>query len=417
MIPGAVAANARRPVMVPAAAVVIGYFAICGIIAVLRHYDETRFAWYATPFVLIGLLFVPDRVVLFDGRGAWGASCILAAALASVIVALPLNFYLLNNAVILLLSLAIFFFRMRVGDRSVKAAFLVLVCLNVLEYASGAVPYIPGMDILGSNGGLESSYGLSIGLFAVFFLHKRWWAWAALAALATIIALKRSSYIGVLLFGVLPVAYQFVQTRYRAPSAPARIRYAPFILAYVCIALVGTHMFLILTTLSRGALVRYSVNQLTMGRFEYLGDLQLWQAATPFTQKLFGGGPGATAAGLAALGIKDLLHNDFAKILFEYGYIGSIAVQVGIVLLIVRGRISRYLLLYQSIIFLTDNTFIYFYNWLSLYLLIQADLDDGERDLSGARVNSRLQPIPTQRLRETDPCEPRTLSRDPAIGS
>jgi O-antigen ligase len=114
-----------------------------------------------------------------------------------------------------------------------------------------------------------------------------------------------------------------------------------------------------------------SPNQLAPGRY----TLNKYSAAILDqgydVEWLFGHGPGFS--NMAAESISSLrhLHNDWFKLLIDYGLVGTILIVWGMVLVYARCAGGIALLAYFSFIMVTDNPLVYFYVHFVSFMLLR----------------------------------------------
>lgn len=252
--------------------------------------------------------------------------------------------------------------------RDVRFLLLGLFLTLITAIIFGNVAFEDTFNILSSRGGAETSLSFAFGAIFIYFCLAKDWRWAILAGLLTLITFKRGALLAI--FVVLSIHF-FLQSM---PGLTHFLRRTTQSLFPIAIFASATLAALYLNEIAT-VIVRYldpydSPNRFTMGRI-MLSSIVGWNFQnSPWISYLFGHGPGTAELLLTqSLGQTMLPHNDYLKMLYEYGVVGAPLVCFTIYALFGTTSIGRRLLFYTAILFITDNLLIYYYYLFTCIIL------------------------------------------------
>jgi len=226
-------------------------------------------------------------------------------------------------------------------------------------------------DFMASHSPFESATAFYMGAFAVFAVYRRKWLLYAFCLLCTILFLKRIALVGALLVGVLFLLGE------------KRIRWllSPLVMIIVNVAVIGLTMAYALGAFDY-EIMRWtdqSANALGQGRQTFLSvpSREIVEEWGRFL--LMGKGAGAVYDLTLSVGVMDgadkiNLHSDLMKLLYEYGLLWYVVV-IG-VMYSVRSFRAKLLAVYINVLFVTDNSLIYYL--LIFYIVLCARIDPVE---------------------------------------
>jgi hypothetical protein len=145
-----------------------------------------------------------------------------------------------------------------------------------------------------------------------------------------------------------------------------------------------------------------SINQITNGRFEMYVILQrqIFESTRTF---LLGHGPGFSSDYLYFLGLGaepwDHPHNDFIAILLDLGILGLCLIIVSWLILIGRTRFSIAIACYMTVLWLVDNTFVYYFHLIVVLFVIWALRQERYKALVSRKSTTSLGQNPLWRVR------------------
>jgi hypothetical protein len=227
-------------------------------------------------------------------------------------------------------------------------------------------------SIIYSNYNLSSEFhnGVIIGCFFIFFINRKLFVWALFAAILILMSGKRSIFLGVL--PALATWYLFI--------APLGIHKRKYLMALILLIYFGA-FYAIGTnfdTFSKWFLDfiemddQYTLDRFLMGREIFIVHLKKQIAQSELLQYLFGYGPGQADVFIYeevrpdwGSEKRDSInpHNDFLKMRFDYGLVGSLLFFIVFYSAYVRSKIGIQMFLYTIPLFLVDNSFIFVYYW------------------------------------------------------
>ncbi|GAA0606128.1 hypothetical protein GCM10009416_49270 [Craurococcus roseus] len=140
----------------------------------------------------------------------------------------------------------------------------------------------------------------------------------------------------------------------------------------------------------------FSANGLSLGRYELA--IKLWDEmeSGSLLNRMVGFGPAAADTMLESYAVLEGSevnpHNDWLKILFDYGMAGFVAMHVVLFLNLARHRLGLMLYLYTASAMVTDNVLIYMFYHPFIALVMCAERGR-EKDAAGFRrpVQKRFQ--------------------------
>jgi hypothetical protein len=282
------------------------------------------------------------------------------------------SFYAFRDFLIISGYLLLFVFRFRAPGSLIDMALATLAVCLVVEAsgrlgttnidiwgAEGIVDFLGlsnsfGTGIFGSHGILESTLGFPLGVLLLYFLRTRRWLRALIAAILLLMTFKRITFMGVLL------AVAFDTGLARARSLEMRRFLASIVVVALSLAAIfSTQLFQ--DAANSLALDDSSADSVSVGRYDIA--IMLWgqfDAGQPLNWVL-GFGPGAADAQVASNFILINPHNDWLKILFDYGVAGFVAIHLVLFLILARHRLGLMIYVYSATLMMTDNIFIYMF--------------------------------------------------------
>lgn len=313
-----------------------------------------------TPLVYISIIALSLAVVFSRHPitlNLTACIAVLAALLLSVAAAEAISARTIRDACVIVTSVLILAGPQLVDRTAVQRTMLALLCSLAVQGANGRLQYVSAFDLAGSEGLLESELSFTFAVALIFFTYRRKKLWAALCLAAMILTFKRMAFIALGTSFVALSIYYLVwpgQT-----SRLARFIYlAMFVAITAAVALSADKLFEFVAT---NFFPEQSANQLSFGRFNMLNwSMQYFQAG-PILNQLFGYGPGR---------INELFfqvwrpgfehaHNDYMKILFDYGWVGFSLILFAFIALFSRNVPTMAAGYATMLIFMTDNTLIY----------------------------------------------------------
>lgn len=324
-----------------------------------------RWTIYVTPLVL---------TLELTSRGRLRANLTTILLIISYIVysTIPAFFhvdfgYYWKDTVFITLSMSVFMFTYKTGETAIYAIISASILSVLLLYLKTDAPLL-AVSLGQSRAAAESSLGLALPLVALL-LHvqkKHVLMWLTIGI--CFLMYKRIAILSLLLVVGLDF---FLVSIVRCKES---IQYTISCAALAILSLIG---------LNFGAVIRWiadwlsffmdfhlSVNQFSAGR--YFVD-QVFRSDVLDKNSLFnwmfGNGAGSSTAYLDKIGYLTnfnfpLLHNDWLRILSEYGFLGLFSIILLFTLMMRKGRLYRLIIVYTAFCFLTDNVATYLFYWI-----------------------------------------------------
>jgi hypothetical protein len=334
-----------------------------------------KYVLYSIPFslTLIYLVVTHGRVKL-NRPGVIALGLYLMCAVTSMVANSWYGFHALRDVAIIAgyLYLYALWFRMpaSVADFSM---FALAVCMLVEAATEG---FGEEINIFGSQGILESTLAFPIGAVTLYYLHMRQWGRALIALIWLFLAFKRITFLAV----PLAVGFDIVISRYLSLDRARRLALG-IVVALSIISLFSTQIFeYIAETLK---ISNTSANSISLGRYEMAKMLWGELRGNSLTQWLVGSGPGSADALLVERTSNVLTsnpHNDWLKILFDYGAFGFVVLHAVIFRVLCEHRLGVMLYLYGAVLMLTDNVFIYMFYHPFVLLMVSAARREPSRE-------------------------------------
>lgn len=319
-----------------------------------------------------------------------------------------------RNFLLLMLYLTAFsisaFYSQTITQRGVEnAVFIIVPILSMLPWlprseksiiyiaALAAAAQLLNVALVASKGELifslqdsessfESYLSFFFGAVAVFFAVRKSYILTLCFSLLTVVGSKRIA----LLAMVVSMLFSFITGRRLFKNG-----FSPVIgfVIFIVIGIYAINIVPIAEALIRFFDINMSVNQFTQGRaklsYALIGDLY----NKPTTELFFGSGAGFAdnIAFETSNGALNLPHNDYLKMLSDYGIVGFILILGGLSFSLCRSKAGSCMLLYLSILFISDNVIVYTPIMLIIFLLADVDLQIaskvGERMAMSSRDN------------------------------
>ena len=347
-----------------------------------------KYIIYSLPFTLGGAYWLSfgARQLKLDLKAAAALGLYLVVAATGLAANDATRFYAFRDIAIVsgYLSLFVFWFRAPASVLNVCVV-AVAVCMGI----EGATRISPDMQLLNAEGLyailglsnpegttlfgphslLESTLGFPLGVLVLSLVHNRRWRFAAAAALLQLFAFKRISFAGVAL------ALAFNALTHRTLSLKGARRLALGIAVGLSLtAMFSTAIFENVSGSLR--LENSSANAISLGRYDIA--VMLWKQlseAAPANWLIGFGAGGADAVTEQAVPDLKNPHNDWLKILFDYGVCGWVVMHAVFFMILARHRLGLMIYLYTAMLMMTDNIFIYmfYYPFVAMAMCVERE--------------------------------------------
>ena len=283
------------------------------------------------------------------------------------------GFTTIRNVLIVLGSLIIFLPQFRVPPLAIK---MLVGIMFVAMLASALQNGISGTtNLLGSQGILEHSAAYPLGVLTLYYWRMKNYRWAALCGVLCFIAFKRIVLLGLIAAIAVDITTRAIGKNQKGVERATAI--SAFLILVVCATLALNFDAVIYFTI-RTFDLDMSPNELALGRYFY--GLMITQHMTiqEDIQWIFGNGPGFVDNLLMAIdGGERRLHNDYKKILLEYGVFGSVVFFAALFKLFNTNRDGNLILISISMVFISDNAFQYLFHLFVCFMVLRAFIDHG----------------------------------------
>jgi O-antigen ligase len=116
----------------------------------------------------------------------------------------------------------------------------------------------------------------------------------------------------------------------------------------------------------------------SVGRYDLAVMLWNQMKAAQTANWIFGFGPGAADSWVTSYFILGNPHNDWLKILFDYGIFGFFCLHAIWFLTLTRHRLGIMIYLYSATLMMTDNVFIYMFHQVFVAMMMCTGRPEGE---------------------------------------
>ena len=335
--------------------------------------EAGKYIIYTLPLTLsAAYLYFNDGVVRWYRPAVISLGLYLACALTAMLVNSWYDFLAVRDVAIIGGYLFLFTLWFRAPASTADFCLFVLAVGMVIEAVVDGVG--ESVDLFGSNGILESTLAFPIGVVMLYYLHSGQRGRAVLAGILLFLAFKRITFVGV----VLAAGLDFVLFNRYMPRALARVSAVCLVLTLSMAAVFSSEIFAFVATWLD--LPATTANGISLGRHDIATRLWGGLNTRSFVGWLFGAGPGAADAVVIAsdAGLQNP-HNDWLKVLYDYGIIGFIVVHMVLYRTLTEHRLGLMLYVYGATLMMTDNIFIYmFYHPFVMLMLSAARRAPGE---------------------------------------
>lgn len=338
---------------------------------ILIQNDAKYVLYLLAAVILVSFVVTHNRAMSFNPSGIAAVAIFGAIGVVATLTSGTTE-YTQRDVVFVLSYLSIFAIAFRPAP-FVLVAMLVSVTIGlIVDAAQDGINW--KVDLLNSEGFLESVLAFPLGVLALGFLYHRRWTLTILSFILMIVAFKRIAVGGF----IVGAAAMMVFERIDQPRIERALALMAMI-GTIIVALAARQIFDIAAMLLNFENV--SANAISLGRADAIIALERVLDDASNAQHLFGMGIGhADAVVRNAVGLTNP-HNDWLKLRFDYGYVG-LAVFAWLFYRLFRdSRLGLIMLVYTSILFITDNVFVYVFYFIPAAILAKTDSFGGEASL------------------------------------
>lgn len=326
--------------------------------------ETAKYVLYTLPFTMTLAYAVVNRWELkLHMPALWGFLLYMALAVGGMIANSWYDFNAYRDVAIVGGYLLLFVPWFRAPSWSADLALGAIAVGLVVEAATEGIA--DKIDLFGSDGILESTLAFPLGAVVIYYAHSGRWGRVLLASVLLFLSFKRIAFLGV----AVAIGFDMVLARYLRLGA-ARIIALASVAVLSLLALFSTQIFEYVTTAL--SYEQTSADSISLGR--YAIAVRLWSELeiVSWMSWLIGSGPGSADALVAANFQLVNPHNDWLKILYDYGVLGFIALHAIIYWTYREHRLALMLYLYTAIVMMTDNIFIYMFYHPFMMMMMSA---------------------------------------------
>jgi hypothetical protein len=346
--------------------------------------NPLRYVIYSLPLTL-GFIYYATfggAHTRIDVRGALALVIYSTFALTAMVANSWSNFYALRDFAIVSGYLLLFVFWFHAPATIADMALSALGLCMIIEATSRIGPDVGsvGADgiyeflglssptetgFFGSHGILESTLGFPLGVVVLHYMHHRKWRHSLIAGVLLLLAFKRITFLGV----ALAIGLNLLLGRRVSFRTGSLLAVATVVLLSVT-AIFSTDIFE--SVADYFDLQDSSANSVSLGRYDVA--VALWDRldSGSLLNWTLGFGPGSADA-LVSGDFELNPHNDWLKVLFDYGILGFVGVHAVLVLNLVRHRLGIMMYIYTATLMMTDNIFIYmfYFPFVAMVMCVQ----------------------------------------------
>jgi hypothetical protein len=230
--------------------------------------------------------------------------------------------------------------------------------LNILENESGSA----------LEEGFDNHQGGLVGpIYAVFFYAIGAKSAFLLSLLMSLLGGKRIAIIAIM----MGIATAWASLRFRALEMRS-LRFVAVLALLLTLNLAGTYMFTISEELYQSFRPGAHIEQIMLGRYAITRELSRMMEERSITETMFGSGAGSASAltELVSDGALSNPHNDWLKLAYDYGLIGSLAISAFMAAIYSSSRTGIVLAATTGTMMTTDNVTIYLYYQFPIALML-----------------------------------------------
>ena len=332
-----------------------GIIAVTLVVWIVFKGEAGKYILYTLPLSLGGAyLYCNNGILRWNRPAVVSLGLYLVVALTAMIVNSSYGFLAFRDLAIVGGYLFLFTLWFRAPASTADYCLMVLTAGMLIEGATDGIG--ESVDLFGSNGILESTLAFPIGAVLLYYLHTGQRGRTVLASILLFLAFKRIAFLGV----ATAVAFDFVVFSRFVPRY--LVRFSAFCLVFTLsmAALFSSQIFEYVATWLD--LQATNANSISLGRYEIAVKLWGGLEGRPILGWLLGTGPGAADAVVGAeFAPLQNPHNDWLKVLYDYGIIGFFGIHYILFRTLGEHRLGLMLYVYSATLMMTDNIFIYMF--------------------------------------------------------
>jgi O-Antigen ligase len=338
-------------------------------------FGALRYLIYALPLLLVASIILQGRASTSNRSAVAFFLAYLVLASVSYLVGTRDGEFASRNFIIIALVIVGFIPVIDVSAAQIRFIFLCSLIYLFLAYGVAERGDIRLLQMLqdGTGSAVVAGYdnnegGAIVGpLYAVFLYATGAKLQFLLALIMSVVGGKRVALLAI-------VVGLFAAMLFRNVTALKQRRncFAALLGALAIINIVATNLNSISEDVFRSLNISLSFDEVMLGRYAIADEMDRVMNTRPFVESLFGSGPGSADA-LASIVSSRVLtqpHNDWMKILCDYGIAGSIVMTTFMALLFSTSATAAVIAITTAIIMSTDNVLIYLFYHFPVSLMV-----------------------------------------------
>lgn len=333
-------------------------------------FQETpgKYIIYALPFIIPALYWVGQFGKLrIYGSGLFVFAAYTTIAVMSLLYNGPSGYYSYRDVLIIGGYLLLFAVYIRTPAVIADLSLVTLALALTVEAAKNGIGL--NVDFAASQGIIESALAFPLGIVFLYYIHERKWSHALIAFVFLFLAFKRMAL-------VAAFAAAFMDLAFRSIGAKGINRFVAALFVVMC-SVVALYLYEIFEFVADNFLPEsVNANKVSLGRWDWASVLWNHIDQHGYSYKLIGFGPGASdhLIGLHE-GKENNPHNDWLKLLFDYGVIGFIGGHVALYVTLARNSLGVMLYTYTAILMMTTNPLVYMFYFVFAFLVVRIELN------------------------------------------
>jgi hypothetical protein len=332
-----------------------------------------RYLVYAVPPILVASLTLQRTPTSNKAATVFFLTYLSLAPLGYLIGVKDTDFFF-NNFIIMVLIFVSFVPTINVGIEHIRVVFLCSLAYFVLAYSLTEHGGVRLFQILesGTGSALEDGYdnhqgGLLGPIYAVFLYAIGAKIQFLLALVMSLLGGKRIGVIAIL------VGLASIFLFRKAAALKKRRNRFIFLLATLGVINIAASNMIYISQYSYESLrMSVPIEEIMLGRYAIGSEMTRAIDSRSPVESLIGFGPGGAdaLATLVSAGTLKEPHNDWLKILYDYGILGSIAITTFIALVFSTSATGAAIAIANAILMTTDNVVIYLYYQFPIVLMV-----------------------------------------------
>jgi hypothetical protein len=362
----------RLAISIACAVYLVGYAGYCFPSLYFPTLYSLRYLVYTVPAILAVPLFFQGTARSNKAASAYLLTYLSLGSLGYLMGVQDTHFFL-NDFIIMVLIIASFVPKIYVKVEHIRIVFFCSLAYFALVF-SVAGHEVRLLQILESStgSGLEKGFdnnegGLLGPIYAVFFYATGARLQFVLALVMSLLGGKRIGVIAILVGLVALFLFR------RAPALKEkRNRFIVLLVGLAVINIAASNLLSISEYLHQKLHISVHIEEIMLGRHAIAIEMAHDIDGRPLVRSLIGYGPGSANA-LATLvsdGILKEPHNDWLKILYDYGILGSTIITIFIALVFSSSTTGAVIALTNAIMMTTDNVVIYLFYQFPIVLML-----------------------------------------------